>query len=66
MIQKDVKPLIITQWIQRLKQAYILDSTASLQLEIDTFIERCSCVTIYFGVKLREIGYSKNYDIIME
>lgn len=50
--RREVKPPTIGQWTQRLKNVYLMERmTASLQLKMDTFIQRWSCISRYLGVR---------------
>lgn len=44
---KDIKPLRVTLWMQRLKQVCAAELvTASLQMKMDIFARRWNCVTL--------------------
>ena len=48
---RDVKPPTIGQWTQRLKNVYMMERmTASLQLTMNTFMQRWTCISRYLGV----------------
>ena len=48
---RDVKSPTIGQWVQRLKNVYRMEQmTASLQLTMDTFVQRWTCVSRYLRV----------------
>lgn len=48
---KELKPPTIGQWTQRLKNVYMMERmTATLQLTMDTFMQRWTCISRYLGV----------------